>query len=118
MGDKSGLSGLILEGTRFEGKLSFDQKMRIDGEFVGEMTSRSQLIVGKSAKINADIKVKEISVMGEIQGTISECDLLQIHEGGRVLADLEVKSLDIKPGALFDGKCKMVTDNNSQNERA
>ena len=107
MGDKGGLSGLILEGTRFEGKLSFEQKMRIDGEFVGEISSRSQLIVGKSAKINADLKVREIIVMGEVQGTVSNCELLQIQDGGKVMADIEVDSLDIKPGAIFDGKCKM-----------
>lgn len=110
MADKGGLSGLILEGSRFEGKLSFKQKMRIDGELVGEIVSDSQLIVGKNAKINADIRVKELIVMGEIQGQISDCSLLQIHDGGKVMADIKVKTLDIKPGAVFDGKCVMIND--------
>ncbi len=110
MADKGMLSGLIMEGTRFEGKLHFKNKMRIDGEFIGEIASESQLIVGKTAKINADVKVREIVVMGELQGTVAECDLLHIQEGGRVLADVEVKTLDIKPGAVFDGKCAMVSD--------
>ena len=118
MADKGILSGLIMEGTRFEGKLTFDDKMRIDGEFIGEMSSESQLIVGKSAKINADIKVKDIVVMGEVKGAISQCQVLQIQEGGRVLADIQVKALDIKPGAVFDGKCTMVTEAEKDNSKS
>ena len=117
MADKGMLSGLIMEGTRFEGQLSFKQKMRIDGEFVGEMSSESQLIVGKSAKIDADIKVREMIVMGEVRGTISDCQLLQIQEGGKVVADIQIKTLDIKPGALFDGKCTMIAGESKKQAR-
>lgn len=110
MAEKGGMGGIILEGTRFEGKLEFGQTMTIGGEFIGEMASESQVIVGETAKINAAIKVRELIVKGEVRGTISHCELLQIHKGGRVIADIQVKTLDIKPGALFDGNCKMVTD--------
>jgi len=118
MGDKGMLSGLIMEGTRFEGKLDFKDKMRIDGEFIGEIHSKSQLIVGKSATVNADVRVKEIVVMGSLQGSVSECELLQIQEGGRVVADIQVKTLDIKPGAVFDGKCAMISEGANKGESA
>jgi len=115
MSGKGMLSGLILEGTRFEGSLQFENKMRIDGEFKGKITSKSQLIVGKSAKIDADIKVQEVVVMGEIRGTIAECENLEIQNGGRVLADIRVKTLDIKPGAIFEGNCVMLDASNQKN---
>ena len=108
MSEKNMLSGVIMEGTRFEGKLFFKNKMRIDGEFSGEISSEDQLIVGKTAKINADIKVRELIVMGEVKGTVSSCSTLEIQKGGAVLADINVKVLDIKPGAVFDGKCSMI----------
>ena len=109
MADKGILSGLIMEGTQFEGKLNFKNKMRIDGEFQGEITSQDQLIVGKNAKINADIKVTHMTVMGTVEGTVSNCEHLEIQQGGKVMADIHVKTLDIKPGAVFDGKCKMIS---------
>ena len=112
MADKGMLSGLIMEGTRFEGKLEFHNRMQIDGDFKGEILSRDSLIIGSNAKINADIKVKHIEVMGKLEGTISQCDLLEIREGGVVMADVEVKTLDIKPGAIFDGKCVMKGESN------
>ncbi len=117
MAEKGMLSGLIMDGTRFEGKLSFKQKMRIDGELVGEISSESQLIVGKAGRINADVKVRELVVMGEVQGTVSQCELLQIQEGGKVIADVQVKTLDIKPGAVFDGKCTMIAKGQEKKPR-
>ena len=114
MADKGGMSGIILEGTRFEGKLEFKQTMTIGGEFVGEMKSDSQLIVAETAKINADIKVRELIVKGEVRGTISDCEVLQVHNGGKVIADIHVKTLDIKPGAVFDGKCSMEANSKTQ----
>ena len=110
MADQGVLSGLILKGTRIEGKLFFDDKMSIDGEFTGEITSKNQLIIGKTAKVNADIKVGELIVMGELRGKVSSCDSLQIQEGGRIIADVRVKKLDIRPGAIFDGKCAMIDE--------
>ena len=110
MGDKGILSGLILEGSTFEGKLSFSNKMRIDGELRGEIVSDNQLIIGQKAVIKADIKVKHVVVMGRVEGTISDCEHLEIQEGGRVLGEITVKTLVIKPGALFDGKCSMIKE--------
>lgn len=108
--DKGMLSGLILDGSRFEGKLTFVNKMRIDGEFHGEIESKDQLIVGKSAKIDAEISVGELIVMGEVRGHVKHCDMLQVVEGGRLIGDIRVKTLDLRPGAIFDGRCEMITD--------
>ena len=110
MADKGIMSGLILEGSRFEGKLTFKSMMQIHGEVEGEIISQSKLVVGKQARIKADIKVKELAVMGRVEGTITDCDLLEIQEGGQVFADVTVKTLHIKPGALFDGKCTMIKE--------
>ncbi len=114
MAEKDGLSGLILDGTRIEGKLLFDKVMQIHGEVHGEITSDSKLVVGKNARINAHIRVKQLIVMGKVEGVISGCESLEIHEGGQVFADIEVKTLQIKPGALFDGKCAMIKDSKTK----
>jgi len=114
MGDKGILSGLILEGSKFEGKLSFTNKMRVDGEVSGEIVSDHQLVIGQKARIKADIKVKHVVVMGHVEGTISDCEHLEIQEGGRVLGEIHVKTLIIKPGAVFDGKCSMIREHDDR----
>lgn len=107
------LTGLIMEGTRFEGKLTFQNKMRIDGEFVGQIESKDQLIVGEAAKIDAEISVGELVVMGEVKGKIKHCDNLQITEAGRIIGDITVKTLEIKPGGVFEGNCVMIKNSHS-----
>lgn len=109
MADKNIISGVILEGSRFEGKLTFKNQMRIEGEFLGEIDSEHELIVGKTALVDADVRVGRLIVQGQLKGKVSECGQLQIQEGGKVLADISVRELDIQPGALFDGKCAMIS---------
>jgi cytoskeletal protein CcmA (bactofilin family) len=109
MADNTPLS-ILNEGTHFVGKLTFKNRMIIHGEFEGEIVSTDQLTVGKTARIKADLKVAQLIVLGTISGTISACEKLEIHEGGSVCGDIHVKALDIKPGAVFDGRCSMVTD--------
>ena len=109
--DNGFLSGFITEGTRFEGKLSFSNKMRIDGEFCGDIESSDQLIVGERAMVEGSIRVGRMVVMGEVKGEVTECEHLQIEEGGKVVGNVRVGVLDVKPGAIFDGKCVMMADN-------
>lgn len=112
MADKNKLSGLLMEGTLVEGKLSFKDKMRIEGEVKGEIHSEDQLIVGKSARIVADVKVKHVVVMGYLEGTINDCDLLEIHETGVVKADIHYKDMDMRPGGIFEGRATQVKQAN------
>jgi len=109
MTTKNMMSGVILEGTSFEGKLAFSDKMRMDGQFKGQITSNGQLVVGKTAQVTGEIEVGEMIVYGRVSGLIKRCDFLQIEEGGEIQADITVKKLEIKPGATFDGQCKMST---------
>jgi len=110
MAEKTTISGLILDGTKIEGKCTFKDKMRIDGDFSGEIESENQLIIGKSAKVNAVISVGELIVMGKLEGRIKKCSSLQVMEGGQIIGDISVARIEIKPGAIFHGKCSMITD--------
>jgi len=111
---KNLMSGVILDGTTFEGKLTFKDKMRMDGVFKGEIHSDGELIVGKTAKVSGTLEVGECIILGEMTGSIKSCNFLQIEEGGKLTADINVKRLEIKPGAIFDGQCKMVDSNKKE----
>ncbi|CAM2007502.1 bactofilin family protein [Acanthopleuribacter pedis] len=108
--DNGFMCGFLSEGTRFEGSLQFSNKMRIDGDFSGDIESTDQLIIGENATVDGSISVGRLVVMGKVSGEVTQCRHLQIEEGGQVLADIRVGVLDIKPGAIFDGKCVMIAD--------
>ena len=63
-------------GKTFEGKLSFEGTVRIDGNYKGEIVTTDTLIVGQSAKVEGTIKVGSIIVNGEVHGNVIASQLV------------------------------------------
>jgi len=103
------ITALLGGGTRFEGKLSFDGTVRIDGCFSGEIVSEDVLIVGDGADVRADIRVGTLIVQGGVvRGDIAARDLVEIHHPGQVHGNIVSPSLCIDKGVIFEGQCRMV----------
>jgi cytoskeletal protein CcmA (bactofilin family) len=101
------LNGFLNRGSHFSGELKFDEGFRIDGRFEGKITSASELVIGETAEVDAEIQVGKLSVNGSLKGTITATDRIELHPKARVLADLTTPALSIDDGAFFQGSCKM-----------
>jgi cytoskeletal protein CcmA (bactofilin family) len=66
----SDLNALLGRGSEFEGKLTFEGTVRIDGKFTGTIVTNDVLVVGEGAKLAAEITCGTIIVHGEISGNI------------------------------------------------
>lgn len=107
--DKSGeLNALLGRGSEFDGKLTFEGTVRIDGTFSGEITTSDTLIVGEGAKVNAEISCGTLIVHGEIVGNISASASVELHKPARVKGDVTTPALVIERGVLFQGTSKMT----------
>jgi cytoskeletal protein CcmA (bactofilin family) len=102
------LGAILGRGSRFEGKLSFDGSVRIDGVFVGDIVSEGHLIVGPGATVEGNVHVGSAEVSGGLRGTLQTAGLLELRESAQVAGDLEVGTLRVDPGAVFDGTVKMA----------
>ena len=49
------LHTLLGKGSEFDGKLSFEGQVRIDGKYTGQIHTKDVLVIGESAKVNAEI---------------------------------------------------------------
>lgn len=94
-------------GTAFEGKLSFEGAVRIDGHFVGEIITEGLLIIGQSARIESDIQVSQIIISGEVHGNITAKKRIEIHPPGKVIGNIRAPVVVIEEGVVFDGNCGM-----------
>jgi cytoskeletal protein CcmA (bactofilin family) len=102
------ITALLGRGTRFEGKLSFDGCVRIDGAFNGEIRSDDTLIIGEGADIHAEIDVATVIVRGgEFHGNIRSKTAIEIYAPGRVVGNLHSPQISIERGASFQGQCRM-----------
>jgi cytoskeletal protein CcmA (bactofilin family) len=102
-----GLSAFIDQGSDFEGKLSFKDTVRIDGNFRGEISSENTLIVGESGVIDASIKSNDVVISGTVTGDVTASQKIVIHKTGHVTGDLKTPSIVIEDGAQFNGKLDM-----------
>jgi cytoskeletal protein CcmA (bactofilin family) len=101
------ISTLLGRGSEFEGKLTFEGTVRIDGRLSGEIFSDDVLVVGEGAEVHAEIDVGEIIVQGMIVGNIKAKRSVEIHAPGRVRGDITTPSLQIDKGVVFEGRCHM-----------
>jgi cytoskeletal protein CcmA (bactofilin family) len=111
--DGSTLNGFIDRGSHFTGELTFEETFRIDGRFDGKIRSGSQLILGDSAEVSADIDVGRLSVNGSLRGTARASERIELLSRARVHADLASPVLRVEEGAFLQGSCNMkeATDN-------
>jgi cytoskeletal protein CcmA (bactofilin family) len=103
----SDLNALLGRGSEFDGKLTFEGTVRIDGKFTGTIQSGDVLVVGEGARIAAEINVGTIIVHGEVTGNIRAKNAVELHHPAKVRGNVETPSLMIEKGVLFEGQAKM-----------
>ncbi|MCX7943746.1 MAG: polymer-forming cytoskeletal protein [Deltaproteobacteria bacterium] len=104
--DPTSLNAILGKGSKFEGKLTFEGTVRIEGDFVGEIFSEDTLIIGEGAHIQAEISVGSISVYGEIKGNIIAQKSCELHAPAKVIGNIVTGNLMIESGVIFEGNCK------------
>src|SRR5512138_2584114 len=101
------LNALLGRGSEFEGKLTFEGTVRIDGKFTGTIVTNDVLVVGEGAKVNAEVNCGTVIVHGEINGNVKAKTAVELHHPGKVKGNVETPSLMIEKGVIFEGQCKM-----------
>lgn len=105
------------QGSRVEGKLSFDGSVRIDGQVDGEINAKETVTIGETAVINAQIQANTVIVHGRVQGDITARKRVELRAPARLTGNLATPSLVIHEGVVFEGNCKMGLED-AQADRA
>ena len=113
LGNAQPVTTLLGKGSEFEGKLSFEGTVRVDGKLTGEIFTDDVLIVGEGAEVNAEVTVGAIVIQGTVRGNITAKRSVEIHSPGRVKGNINTPSLFIEKGVFFDGHCQMDSSGGS-----
>lgn len=100
------LAGLIDMESEFKGDLAFKGSFRIEGFFKGTISSDSLLVVGERGKVEADVKVGQLVINGEIRGTLQATERIEVHNKGRVFGTLLAPTLIVEEGAYLEATCQ------------
>ncbi len=107
--EKSEIKAFLGPGSQFEGKLVFNEIVRLDGAFRGEVTSHDTLIVGESADIQADVEVGTLILSGKFKGNIKAKSRVELRAPAKVDGSIETPALSVEEGVVLNGTITMTT---------
>jgi cytoskeletal protein CcmA (bactofilin family) len=105
---KEEINALLGWGTEFEGKMTFEGAVRVDGKFTGEVQSKGMLIIGEKAVVRAEIQAGVVLVHGEAHGTISAKSRIEAYPPARIYGDIYSPILVLGEGVIFEGTSHMT----------
>jgi len=107
--EKTGeLNTILGKSSIFEGNITVEHSLRIDGQLKGDVKSSDTLVVGKDGEVNGNAKVKNLVLGGKIKGTVEAAGKVVLESKSEFRGELKTSKLVIDEGAIFDGRCSMT----------
>lgn len=103
----SNSSNTIGKGTTVEGNIETYGNLRVDGRVIGNIITKSKLVLGQSSQVEGNILAQNAEVLGEVKGKIEVSDLLTLKPSSVIHGDILTSKLVVETGATFNGGCKM-----------
>jgi cytoskeletal protein CcmA (bactofilin family) len=97
------------QGVNVSGKLIFNEPIRIEGTFRGEVTSGSLVVIAETGTVEGRMKASKLVVLGEMRGDIVDATRAYLGPHARVYGDITAENLTVCEGAYFSGNVKMTS---------
>lgn len=114
--DNLGKTNRIVEGTKIHGDIESVADFRLDGQLIGNFTSKGKLVLGSAGVIKGDVNCKNADIEGTITGKILVQELLTIKATARINGEVKTAKLSVEPGAAFNATCVMGNTTNFTSE--
>ena len=109
-------NGTIESVPELDGELSFRDMLRVNGHIAGKVTSQNgTLIVDPSARGDADIEVGVAVISGTVNGDVIAHERVELGPEAIINGNISTRALKMKPGAVFQGDCRMLRNENGDN---
>lgn len=102
------LNAFLGRGCIYEGKLTFEGRVRIDGRFTGEIFSNDVLEIGPDAELEAEIDVSTVIIAGRVDGNINARMRCDLRAPGVVIGNITSPCVTMDEGVRFDGEMRMT----------
>ena len=111
---------LIGAGTAVEGDIKSNGDIRIDGTVIGNIISKSKVVVGATGSIDGNVTSQNADVSGSIKGKVTVNELLFLKSSANIQGDIITGKLVVEVGASFTGTCNMgpmIKDMHNTNDK-
>ena len=113
-GQKSSMPSIISPDLTVHGDLICEGDLQIEGSIEGDVKSRN-LTIGKAGSVKGAVEAEIIQVSGSIRGQI-KAKTVTLQGAAQVSSDIWYKNLVIEAGALLNGMCKCIEQDNQYSQ--
>jgi len=99
---------VLFPDSSISGKLCYNLPIKIDSRFTGEIKASDLLVVGANAQVDAHISARQLQVEGKLVGNVQVIGCFEIMPGGQFQGEFKVGELKVHPGAVCEGKGKVL----------
>jgi cytoskeletal protein CcmA (bactofilin family) len=94
------------EGAVFEGIVSCEGSIKIEGELKGNIKVANSIVVGPKGSVTGDIDAGEVIIFGKVTGKI-DAEALEIKSTGEITGEVLIETLITEAGGIMRAKCEM-----------
>ncbi len=109
MAKSKGLT-IIGSNVQVKGTVASQGDLRVDGRLECDVDHEGLVVIGPDGVVIGQIRANTIQVAGEVRGTITAKDKLELLKGCRVFGDVRAPKLSIQEGARFEGRSFMGSE--------
>jgi cytoskeletal protein CcmA (bactofilin family) len=103
----SGAACVVGAKTTFNGELTGDEDILIEGRVEGQIRISRDLRVGPTGVVKASIDAASVVVSGEVIGDCSAVNRVEIQSSGKLTGNIRAPKIVIAEGAMFKGNSDM-----------
>jgi cytoskeletal protein CcmA (bactofilin family) len=90
------------------GRISGRDDLLIEGRFKGHIElNQGSLVIARGAKVEADIRVKFLTLQGELKGNVDADERILVAETATLTGDITAARVSIMNGARFKGAIRI-----------
>ncbi len=102
------LSGFLGPGAHWSGDLSFEGRLRIDGDFRGRIYSEDVLEVGRTGRIEGEVDVARAVVAGTVEGRLQARESLVVEASAVIRGEIHMRRIKVARGALVEARVQRI----------
>jgi len=109
--NSGGLHNVLAAGTIVTGSIATESDFRLDGCIEGDINCKGKIVVGPKGSIKGNIVSENAEILGSVEGSIRIKEKLIFKSTANIKGDAYIQTLEIEPGANFNGSCTMSGKN-------
>ena len=98
---------VIAKGATFDGTLTGNSDVQIDGTFQGRVRVSGHVTVTATGTVKAQLHGKIVVVAGRVEGNVTADGRIELKETATLTGDITAPRILIREGATFDGQVHM-----------